>query len=65
MVLSDKRAHAAVNHLISRGIDPKRLTYKGYGETMHINKCKNGVECTEDEHQKNRRTEFKVKKINP
>ena len=65
MVLSDKRANAAVNHLISRGIDPKRLTYKGYGETMHINKCKNGVECTEDEHQKNRRTEFKVKKINP
>ncbi|MEY3238213.1 MAG: hypothetical protein RI883_2314 [Bacteroidota bacterium] len=64
LVLSDKRAHAAVMYLISQGIEPRRLTYKGYGETVHVNQCKNGVECTEVEHQENRRTEFKVKKVN-
>lgn len=63
LILSDKRAHAAVRYLISQGIEPKRLTYRGYGETVHVNNCKNGVPCTEEEHQKNRRTEFKVKKV--
>jgi len=65
MVLSEKRANAAVKYLISKGIESKRLTYKGYGETIHVNQCKNDVPCSEVEHQKNRRTEFKVKKINP
>lgn len=64
LVLSDKRAHAAVQYLIAKGIEARRLTYRGYGETVHVNQCKNGVECTEEEHQKNRRTEFKVKKVN-
>jgi outer membrane protein OmpA-like peptidoglycan-associated protein len=63
LVLSDKRAHAAVDYLISQGIEPKRLTYRGYGETVHVNNCKNDVPCSEEEHQKNRRTEFKVKKV--
>lgn len=63
LVLSDKRAHAAVQYLISQGIDPSRLTYKGYGEKVLVNQCKNGVQCTEEEHQQNRRTEFKVTKI--
>ncbi|MFI5148313.1 MAG: OmpA family protein [Bacteroidia bacterium] len=65
MVLSDKRAEAAVNYLISRGISADRLKWKGYGFTQLVNKCKKGVECTEAEHQKNRRTEFKVLHINP
>jgi outer membrane protein OmpA-like peptidoglycan-associated protein len=64
-VLSDKRALAAVNYLISRGIDRNRLTCKGYGEKVLVNHCKNGVFCSEDEHQKNRRTEFKVTRIRP
>lgn len=63
MVLSDKRAMAAVKYLISQGIDSSRLTFKGYGEKVHMNGCKNDVPCTEEEHQKNRRTEFKVTKI--
>jgi peptidoglycan-associated lipoprotein len=46
LVLSDKRANAAVLYLISQGINPERLSWKGYGETVHVNKCKNGVECT-------------------
>jgi len=63
LILSDKRAKAAVEYVISRGVDPNRLAWKGYGETRLVNKCKNGVSCTEDEHQQNRRTEFKVVKI--
>jgi len=62
--LSQKRAESAVNYLIEKGIDPKRLTYKGYGETQLINKCADGVPCTDAEHQANRRTEFKVTSIN-
>lgn len=60
LVLSDKRAKAAVDYLISKGIDAKRMKWKGYGETKLVNHCKNGVECTEEEHQQNRRTEFKA-----
>ncbi|NOQ74341.1 MAG: OmpA family protein [Crocinitomix sp.] len=62
LVLSDKRAKAAVEYLISQGISADRLTWKGYGETVPLNDCINGVECEDDAHQLNRRTEFKVKK---
>ncbi len=62
--LSQKRAESAVKYIIENGIDPKRLTYKGYGETHLINKCADGVACTEAEHQANRRTEFKITSIN-
>jgi outer membrane protein OmpA-like peptidoglycan-associated protein/tetratricopeptide (TPR) repeat protein len=62
--LSQKRAGSAVKYLISNGIEASRLTYKGYGETMLINKCADGVPCTEAEHQANRRTEFKIISIN-
>lgn len=60
LVLSDKRAKAAVDYIISKGIDAKRMKWKGYGETKLVNDCKNKVECTEENHQKNRRTEFKA-----
>lgn len=63
LVLSDKRAKAAVEYMITKGIDATRMKWKGYGETKHVNGCSNGVECTDEEHQKNRRTEFKVTKI--
>lgn len=63
LILSDKRAMAAVKYLISQGIDPSRLTFKGYGEFVLVNGCKNEVFCSEEDHQKNRRTEFKVTKI--
>lgn len=57
--LSERRAKSSVDYLITNGIDPKRVTGKGFGETKILNKCKNGVECTEEEHKINRRTEFK------
>ncbi len=60
LVLSDARANSAVNYLIQRGVDPNRITAKGYGEHVLVNKCANGAKCTEEDHQANRRTEFKV-----
>jgi outer membrane protein OmpA-like peptidoglycan-associated protein/tetratricopeptide (TPR) repeat protein len=58
--LSDRRAKAAVDYLIKKGIAPKRLVWKGYGETELLNNCVNDADCSETEHQKNRRTEFKI-----
>ncbi|GAB2765562.1 hypothetical protein GCM10027275_03710 [Rhabdobacter roseus] len=58
--LSERRAKAALNYLASKGITRSRLTAKGYGESALLNQCKDGVLCTEEEHQRNRRTEFKV-----
>ncbi|WP_207436177.1 OmpA family protein [Sabulibacter ruber] len=60
-VLSERRAQSAVEYLVSQGIARNRLSWKGYGETVLINGCADGVECTEDQHQFNRRTEFKIK----
>jgi outer membrane protein OmpA-like peptidoglycan-associated protein len=62
MVLSQKRAEAAVNYIISRGIAPNRIEAKGYGETQLLNECANGVPCSPAAHQLNRRTEFKIVK---
>ena len=62
--LSQKRAESVVRYLILSGINPARLTAKGYGETKLVNKCADGVPCTEPEHQANRRTEFKITAIN-
>lgn len=59
-VLSQKRAESAVQYLTSRGIDAGRMVAKGYGERKLVNGCSNDVKCTEEEHQANRRTEFKV-----
>ncbi|MBK9758606.1 MAG: OmpA family protein [Flavobacteriales bacterium] len=64
LVLSDARAYSAVNYLIQQGVDPDRIAAMGFGESLLINKCKNGVRCTEEDHQANRRTEFKVTGIN-
>lgn len=61
--LSDRRAKSTIAWLISNGIDAKRLTGKGYGESQLINKCSDGVKCTEEEHQQNRRSEFIITKL--
>ncbi len=58
--LSQKRAKAVVDYLTSKGIAADRLKWAGYGETQLVNKCANGVQCTDEQHQENRRTEFKV-----
>ncbi|WP_289057226.1 OmpA family protein [uncultured Flavobacterium sp.] len=56
--LSDRRAKSTIQWLVKNGIAPNRLTGKGYGENQLVNKCADGVKCTEEEHQANRRSEF-------
>lgn len=56
--LSDRRAKATVAWLIKNGIEANRLTGKGYGESTLTNKCADDVQCTDEEHQSNRRSEF-------
>jgi outer membrane protein OmpA-like peptidoglycan-associated protein/tetratricopeptide (TPR) repeat protein len=58
--LSEKRAKGAVEYIIKGGVNKSRVTAKGYGETKLINNCGNGVECPEEQHAQNRRTEFKI-----
>lgn len=58
--LSRKRAESAKNYLVARGIAKNRITAMGYGETQPRNGCVDGIKCTEEEHQYNRRTQIKV-----
>ncbi|NCT18680.1 MAG: OmpA family protein [Flavobacteriia bacterium] len=60
-LLSERRAQSTLEWLISKGITRNRLTAKGYGEGRLINECSNGVECTEEAHQLNRRSMFIIK----
>ncbi len=58
--LSQNRNVSTRDWLISKGISASRLTGKGYGETQLVNDCGNGVRCSKDQHQLNRRSEFIV-----
>lgn len=64
-ILSEKRAISAKEFLINNGIDSERLATIGFGKTQLLKLCNNSNECTEEEHQLNRRTEFKVVKVEP
>lgn len=61
--LSERRAQSTRQWLIDQGIEATRLTAKGYGERQLINDCSDGVNCTEEEHQANRRSEFIVMEL--
>jgi len=63
-LLSTNRAKSVVQYIINQGINPNRITAKGYGESRIKNRCTNYVKCSEEEHQQNRRTEFVVMNIN-
>ena len=63
-VLSQRRAQSAVDYIIGRGIDASRITAKGYGESMPINNCTDGINCSDEQYQMNRRTEFKILRVN-
>ncbi len=65
LALSKNRAQAVYDYLVMRGVSKSRLTYQGYGEKKIKNRCKNGVNCSDAEHQKNRRTEYLVSSIIP
>lgn len=60
MKLSENRAKATVDYIVKAGIPASRISGRGYGETKLINRCTNGVPCSEAEHQENRRSEFIV-----
>jgi outer membrane protein OmpA-like peptidoglycan-associated protein len=61
--LSTRRAKSTVSYIIEKGVDPNRITGKGYGETQLINECSDNVDCTETQHAMNRRTEFVIIKM--
>lgn len=61
--LSDKRAKSTRDYIISRGIDPTRIESAiGYGESQLLNECEDGVKCSEEKHQENRRSYFYILK---
>ena len=62
--LSDRRAKATRDYLISQGVAPERIESAiGYGKTQLLNNCSNGIPCTEAQHQVNRRSEFIITKM--
>ncbi len=58
--LSQKRSSSATAYIIGKGIGRQRIVAKGYGESQPVNRCRDGVACTEEGHRENRRTEFKL-----
>lgn len=58
--LSKRRAESVVRYLMQKGVDKSRLQAKGMGEEVMINDCYDGIECSEEQHQENRRTEFVI-----
>lgn len=61
--LSGRRAKSTAEWLVKNGIAANRITSKGYGETKLLNGCSDGVKCSEEEHQRNRRSEFIITKM--
>ena len=62
--LSKRRNKSTIESIVNiGGINRNRLTGDGYGETQLVNKCKDGVKCSEDEHDLNRRSEFIITKM--
>ena len=58
--LSQRRAKSTLDYLVKRGIAKNRLTAKGYGESQLVNQCADGVQCSEADHQLNRRSTFVI-----
>lgn len=58
--LSQARAQSCVDYLLTKGVKSNQIIAKGYGESQLVNRCKDGVKCSEEEHQENRRTEVKI-----
>lgn len=64
LTLSDKRAKSTRDYIVSQKIARARIESAiGYGETQLVNDCSNGVPCSDEEHQENRRSEFIITKM--
>ncbi|MDZ7612527.1 MAG: OmpA family protein [Flavobacteriaceae bacterium] len=59
-ILSERRAQSTVDYIIGKGIDPGRISGKGYGEERLLNNCEEPSQCSRSENQLNRRTEFVI-----
>ena len=62
MALSERRNRSTIQYLVDKGISRSRLTGRGYGETQLVNHCSNGVQCPDEVHEQNRRSEFVITK---
>lgn len=62
--LSQRRAQSCVDYLIEKGVPISSIKAKGYGESRLVNECSDGVECSEEKHQENRRTEVEILEVN-
>lgn len=60
--LSNRRAKSTIAYIVNKGISSSRLSGKGYGERELQNECSDGVSCSEEKHQLNRRSEFIILK---
>ncbi|WP_236554816.1 OmpA family protein [Flavobacterium sp. 9AF] len=63
VILSGRRSKSTLDFMVISGIERERLTCEGFGETRLVNECADGIYCSEEDHQKNRRSEFIVTKI--
>ena len=63
LALSDKRVKSTIKWLVANGVEAKRLTGRGYGESQLVNKCADDIPCTDQEHQANRRSEFIITRL--
>ncbi len=61
--LSGKRAKSAIEYLTKGGLAANRFKSEGFGEAQLLNECKDGVECSDQEHSINRRTEIRISKM--
>lgn len=63
LTLSEKRAQEAKKYIIYQGVNESRITAYGFGESRLLNRCKDGADCSEEEHAQNRRMEFMLKQV--
>jgi len=61
--LSERRAERTVEYVVSKGISEDRISHEAFGETQLVNQCEDGVRCTEEQHAKNRRSEFVIEQF--
>ncbi len=62
--LSERRAERTVEYVVSKGVSEDRISHEAFGETQLVNECADGVRCTEEQHAKNRRSDFKIMAFN-
>lgn len=58
--LSERRAERTVEYVVSKGVSAGRISHDAFGETQLVNECEDGVRCSEEQHSKNRRSEFEI-----